>query len=266
MLPIIEATKKLYKLAHHAAKMELVTPAEVELEKQMQQAFKKQGKAFVTAFKAMRGRFAEALSEGELEPVFRQSELESEQAFAKPLENAVKVMLMAGAQGLIGEMELGISFTLRNPAAEAYIRAHGAALIAGINETTRSEVRTLLAQAMEEGWSYGKTAKELIRRYEEFAEGRPQGHIASRAHGIAITEAGNAYEAGNYQAVQEMVAMGVKMEKSWDTSGGGDTCEDCVTNAAEGWIDFGQVHSSGDDHPLAHPYCKCDEFYQIKEG
>lgn len=138
-----------------------------------------------------------------------------------------------------------------------YIEDRGAALVAGINETTRDYIRTVLRQGVQEGWSPKRVAQEIINRYEEFAIGKPQHHIESRAHGIAVTEVGNAYVHANAIVAQDLSDGGLQMEKRWlDYENG--ACDLCRMNADAGWIPFDQSFPSGDMQPLAHPYCRCD--------
>jgi hypothetical protein len=160
-------------------------------------------------------------------------------------------------------LKLDFSFSLKNPRAVDYLKAHGADLVASIDDTTRERVKTLVTQAVDEGWSYGDTARQMVQLYDEFAEGRPQDNIASRAHMIAVTEAGNSYEEGNYEVISGLKDDGIDAEKSWDTSSSASICDECQANADEGWIPAEDVHQSGDDHPLAHPGCECDEEYRV---
>lgn len=187
--------------------------------------------------------------------------------FVKPLEKAVGQSLLMGALDLGRELMIQGAFNLTNPAAARYIREHGAELVAHVTDTTKQYIRTLIAHGMDEGWSYDKIAQAMIDRYEEFAVGKPQQHIDSRAHGIAVTEMGNAYEQGSRIMVEDLAAMGLVMEKSWLTVGDDRVCSDeCERNEAQGWIPAAEPFASGHQQPLSHPYCRCTALYRRQPG
>jgi len=110
---------------------------------------------------------------------------------------------------------------------------------------------------MEQGWSYNKTARILSDRYEQFAIGKPQLHIESRAHLIAITESGNAYEEGRLQTAKWMQAQGLDMEHFWLNVGDDRVSDGCLANTAAGWIPLDQPFPSGHMRPLRFPGCRC---------
>lgn len=252
------------------------------LEKGMQRAFRAQGKRFARAFErrfkgqwpaiaALRtagalgeaARLREAI-EDDLGPAFEQAELETLGVFAKPLQAAARTALAAGARVLLAELDLSISFSLRNPRAVAYLEAHGAELVKSINDTTRAYIKTVVANAVENGWSYTRTARAIIERYREFAVGRPQAHIDSRAHLIAVTESGQAYMSGQFIVVEDLAAQGLQMEKAWSTMGDDKVSEGCAENEAAGWIRYDQLFPSGHMHPLRFPGCRCDLLSRVK--
>lgn len=158
----------------------------------------------------------------------------------------------------LGDVSAGISFDLANPRAVAYLEQYGAERVTMVNDTTREVIKGIVAQGVDEGWSYDQTAKAITDRFAEFADGRPQEHIDSRAHLVAVTEAGEAYEAGNHMAAEELAASGIEMEHFWLTVGDDKVdVPDCLTNQEQGWIPLAQAFQSGHPHPLAHPACRC---------
>jgi hypothetical protein len=231
----------------------LTDPLQARLEAALARGFRAQGDAFV---------------QGYLPGVNWENALSAAQAatadqFAGPLEAAVKAALQAGGSSLFGSLLIGGTFDLANPRAVEYLRAHGAELVAGVNDTTKEIIRTMIADARERGWSYDKTAEALLDRFEEFAEGRPQLHIDSRAHGIAVTEIGNAYEEGASEGAQHMKDLGLAVEKSWLTVQDDRVCsEECEANEQQGWVPYEETFQSGHDQPLAHPYCRCTALYR----
>lgn len=184
--------------------------------------------------------------------------------FSAPLDAAVTQALKTGSMAQIADLGIGIKFDLQNPRAVKYLQDYGAQQVAGINEKTQSELRTLLAQAADEGWSYDKTAQAITDKFDGFADGRPQDHIDSRAHGIAVTEIGNAYAEGNLEVAQSLSDAGIEMEKFWSTVGDAKVSELCSGNEAAGWIPLDQSFPSGHDRPLGHPYCRCDLLTRVK--
>ena len=278
-----EPTRRLYRLVHRAAKKKALEAESGKLAKALGKAFAAQGRALVKGLLPYQDTFVseasrewerislgygmrrlhEALADDLVNGLFEKAAQETEKDFTDPLQEAESKMLQAGAKLILGELGYGLNFRLKNPRAVAYLEQHGGELIKGINEVTREEVRRLLSQASENGWSYSKVTRELTKLYDDFAVAT-NGTITSRAELIAVTEAGNAFEAGNFIPIQDLMDSGVGMEKQWDSTHEDDVCEECAGNNAEGWIPADEAHQSGDMTPLAHPRCECDEFYQVK--
>jgi hypothetical protein len=289
MLQLINALDRFYEASHHLSKVKIVSPIQAKLKRALDKAFTLQGKAFVKGLVKFKSEFPPEVKESsplhpllravgsrhlkevlvfdDLAPVFDASDADSLQAFLLPLEDAVAKALKAAAMQQIAELGYSLSFKLSNPRAVAYIKAHGADLIAKINAETRAQIKTLITQAIEEGWSYQETARAIIAKYDGMAIAVP-GNYTSRAERIAVTEAGNAYEAGNWIPIQDLMEGGISMEKSWDTapelSKTGPCPEICQPNADQGWIPADEPFGSGDDHPLGHVGCYCDCLYQAK--
>lgn len=245
------------------------------LELSLRKAFHEQERLFMAGFRKHLRRFFSEDFEGQA--AFQQAPLNESisasdwlavwivvsqktvELFARPIDQAVQAAFESGALAMIGDVGIELSFNLSNPRAEAYLADYGARLVANIDETTREYLQTVITQAVDEGWSYDQTAQAIANRYEEFAVGRPQEHIDSRAHGIAVTEIGNAYAEGNLAVAQELQAAGIRMEKKWDTVGDDRVnLEICKPNEQQSWIPLDQPFQSGHLRPLGHPYCRCD--------
>ena len=216
----------------------------------------------------------EAVEAGDLDPIFEKAAKKTFRLFSEPLEAAVEDALLEGALALVGRLGIRYSFELDNPRALAYLKGYGAALVKKIDETTRVDLQTTVSYGLENGWSYQKTARAIQERFSGYYDAgswwnfdapRPQEHIASRAHLIAVTESGNAYEAGNYVVAQDLAASGLEIVKQWSTMMDDKVSDGCRENEADGWIAADQAHASGDQHPLRFPGCRCDEYYQMKE-
>jgi len=152
---------------------------------------------------------------------------------------------------------LGLVFDLANPRAVQFLEKHGGELITNINNTTRKACHSLIEEGMREGWSYDVLAKALTARYEDFAVGKPQLHIRSRAHLIAVTEMANGYHEGSYQQGIHLQELGLNLEKVWITSGDDRVSEGCQENESVGYIPFGSEFPSGHLHPPRFPGCRC---------
>jgi hypothetical protein len=244
-------------------KARLLAPIRAKMEAAMQAAFKQQGAAFLAKFAKLKPKFPklQEADPGEAAidwgPLFDEAALSTIQAFAEPIDMFVQAALLAGARQQIGELKADISFDLKNPRAVAWLKGHALEAARQIQGTTRDYIMAIVVQGVAEGWSYDRMAEAITARYSEFAEGRPQEHIASRAHGIAVYEAGMAYESGSRAVVDDLMAAGLTMEHSWLTVGDDRVEQECRDNEAQGWIPADQPFQSGHMNPLAHYACRC---------
>ena len=176
--------------------------------------------------------------------------------------NEMGLLLGAGAMAAALGIDFEKAFSLKNPRAVAYLEEHGAALVTKINEETRSQMKTLVTQAVDEGWSYNRTAKAIREQFDGFAGLKPQHHIRDRATLVAVTEAGQAYEAGSQQVALGLADSGIPMEKYWRTSGDERVSQGCRDNQAAGWIPLEDLFPSGHARPMRFPGCRCSAKYQ----
>lgn len=183
----------------------------------------------------------------------------NEQAFALAGE-AMQAGIDAAASGL----ELPSTFALPNPKAIAYLDDYGARLVSQISTSTRDDMRRLLTNARAAGWSYERTAQALQAKWGTLRVARPQQHIRSRAHMIAVTEVAAAYEQGNLAVYRNLERFGLAMEYSWLAAGDGRICPICDEKAAQGWVSSAQW---GGEVPPAHPACRCSLLARVaKDG
>lgn len=169
----------------------------------------------------------------------------------------------AGHRQAAAQMLLQVSFKAPQPRAAAWLARHAAELVKGIDETTRARVASLVTQAVEEGWSYGRTEQELKTLYDGFRVARPQLHIRSRARLIAVHEAAVGYGQGQMELGRWLADGGLKVEKSWLTAGGERVCELCAGNEGDGWIGLEDDFSSGAECEPEHPACRCVVMQQV---
>jgi hypothetical protein len=252
-------------------KIKELAPIEAKLEKALQKAFRKEGKLFLENIEPLRGFFPDEQVREAAIPWYTWAMMlaalmsAQERAFllfVAPIDAAVLESLVLGGYSVWAEMAIEPTFTLAaSPGAIEYLQDYGAKLVTKIDETTRGYIKTQVQKALDEGWSYGKTAKMITSRYEDFAVGWPQKHIQSRAHAIAVTEVGNAYSEGQAQVAQYLQFQGLPMEKRWLTAY--EPCEKiCLPNEQAGWIPLDQPFPSGHMRTLGHPVCRCDTLYQ----
>lgn len=264
---LIDALDRFLEAATVDAKARALAPIERRLERAMRGAFRLQERDFLRRFARLRGLFVEALREAVSEDDWLrdwQAAISATSAdMAEAVDDAARAALLAGGRQAMRELTVEGSFELANPRAVAYLRDYGANLVAGIDDTTRQYIKTVVTEGVEQGWSYDKVAKAISDRFAEFRVGRPQQHIASRAHMIAVTESGNAYERGNAIVAEDLAAAGLAMEKHWLITGG-EICELCLGNEADGWIPIDQAFSGGVMQPLQHPACRCSCLHRRK--
>lgn len=252
---LIEASKR--------AKVDttLQTPT-ASLEASLGKLFVRQGNALIRALDPLKVHIKEASINQQFDAIFDQATEETSLSMLATLEKTYKNVLLLGGKKQLAELGIQISFSLDNPRANKYIAAYGADQISGIDETTKEDMRNLLLAGIENGDSYNRIAQAIKARYAEYAVGKPQQHVRSRAHLIAITETGNAYQAGNYSSMQAAQDTGIKMLKRWLTVGDSRVSQGCLDNAAAGWIPLNQPFPSGHMHPFRFPGDRCLLQYQ----
>ena len=134
---------------------------------------------------------------------------------------------------------------LVNERASLYAEELSAQLVTDIDDSTREMIRSKVQQAVDEGWSSSELSEAL-------ADSRA--FDPARAELIADYELGSALEAGNLVGWQ---ASGVVQGKQWLTADDDLVSDECQANADQGVIPLDEEFQSGDDAPLAHPYCRC---------
>ncbi|MCH7945460.1 MAG: hypothetical protein IIC73_05515 [Armatimonadetes bacterium] len=239
--------------------------AERKLEKAMQTAFRTQGRAFMAKLDRKAGlqEAAGDILPPDWEAIFDAAASDTA-IFTKPIQAGIESALLNGGTHAISDFAVEGSFDLANPRAVAYLENHAADAVTAINETTRSELRTIITNGVDKGKSYDAIAREIRERFDGFSTPSPLKHIRSRAHLVAVTEVGDAYEAGNRAVIDGLVDDGLTMQKSWSTTGDSRVDPICDGNEGEGWIPVEDTFSSGDGEPLAHPGCRCGNLYRRK--
>lgn len=253
-------------------KWRALSPIERRLERDMEKAFRKQGRAFLAALNhragVLGGRLREAA--GDVLPpdwaAIFDAIARDIRAFTPAIQRGVRASLTTGAQHSMTDLGVPGTFDLANPRAVTYLETHAAEAVTAINEATKAEMRAIITKGVREGQSYDQIAKSIKDRFEGFSRRMPQQHIRSRAHLVAVTESGNAYEAGTRAVADDLKAAGLEMEKSWLTVGDKRVSDECMSNEGAGWIPIDDTFPSGADQPLEHPGCRCTMQIRRKPG
>jgi hypothetical protein len=225
----------------------------------LRRAFRAQGRAFLR-------HMASAAADFPAAEAFDDAATETIEAFTDPLDAAVRASLLAGASKILVNLALGTSFDLANPRAVAYLAGHAAERVRGINDTSRAKLGEIITAGRTEGLAYPKIAAEIRAQFSAWAVPNPVGplaHIRDRAELIAVNETAAAYESGARQQIDDVVAAGIAIEKSFLTAEDDRVDEDCTANEEAGWI------PESDDFPFGdapvHPGCRCTALYQRAE-
>jgi hypothetical protein len=274
LIELRQATQRFIEAVERTARERELAPIVSELEKQISRAFREQGRIFLEGFANLKPFFPkpEELQEADYTgwwfdyadwwPYFELAMSRTSMAFIDPMDRAAYSAFVIGGYSLIGEIGIPLTFNLANPRATAFLRNYGARGITQINETTRQTIHDILVRGSEQGWSYDKTAKAISTRFTEFAVGRPQEHIRSRAHLVAVTETSNAYEQGNFEASLQLQEHGIEQEKMWVNVGDDRVSDGCLANTAVGWIPITFAFPSYHMRPPRFPGCRCHAQYR----
>lgn len=176
--------------------------------------------------------------------------------------------LRTGAASLFGDFpSMTFSFDLLFPRAVAWAEGRAARQVTRIDETTRDRLQTIITEALENGWSWTRTASRISGEFEDFAGPPlfPSKKFFSRSQAVAAYEIGAAYEAGNRMAADEL-ARTFPMEKQWLSVRDGSVRPEHRANDAQGWIPLEATFQSGDDGPPTDPGCRCALRYRRKRG
>lgn len=154
----------------------------------------------------------------------------------------------------VGVPDDSSAFLQVNTRAVAYAQAHAADLVTQIDDSTRDEIRSIIADGLTDGLTYQQVSDKLEDMYSFSPE---------RADLIARTESSIANNQGVLQGMREIKAGGSKIKKIWLPDA--DACDECVDNGDAGAIDLDEDFPTGDDSPPAHPNCRCDMGSEIED-
>lgn len=253
-------------------KSRALTPIKTKLEKVMEKVFRAQGRAFIAALNhragVLGGRLSEAASDitpPNWEAIFNRIAADTA-VMELAIQAGIDTSLPIGARHTMADFSVSGRFDLANPRAAAYLETHAAEAVTQINGVTRDKMRAIIIRGVAEGRSYDRVAREIRDSFEGFSTPQPQQHIRSRAHLVAVTEAGNAYEVGSRSVADDLKKAGLVMEKSWLTVGDTRVDPNCADNEGADWIPLDDSFPSGVQQPLDHPSCRCTLLMRRKPG
>lgn len=262
---IIDVFEEFLEASQVAQKTESLKPIIARVEKDMQRLFRKQKRLYLEGLAKQKLLFAESIGNPEhnriCDNVFFATQTEMEEILRETNSRSIKI----GGDNTLFDLRMAISFNLENPRAVDYLSQHGAKMVTKINETTRDYLKTVVTEGVEKGWSYDRMANKITERFEQFAIGKPQAHIDSRAHLIAVTESAHAYETGGQIAANSIESMGILLQKKWHNVGDSRVSAGCRINSQADWIDNDKEFPSGHQHSPRFPGCRCTVLRRRKE-
>lgn len=256
-----EQINKLKEAAADIKRDASLAKLEKLMAKEVAGIFKRQRNLYMQEFKKAKGYFKESAQDPD--NIIDRVLAITEDTFKEAMTSSWLVAVQTGMLDAIEEFDVpGIVFKIDHPRAESYILKHGAELVTRINDGTRDQIHGILVKGREEGWSYNKAAREIEQRFTEFAIGKPQKHIRSRAELVAVTETANAYGEGNMEAAEQIQEAGLTMEHSWHTVGDDSVSDGCQDNEAAGWLPLNEPFPSGHLREPRFPGCRCNVHYR----
>jgi hypothetical protein len=267
-----ESALAVLREAHWAAKALRVAERQKAVEratKEFAALFRRQGRLYMEQFPKLASLFVTAqVQEASYEPdlvdaftdVFGTTRAQAEQAMFNSLFEGV----VQGYEALAGDFGLESSFKIKPERAVSWARDNAAVKVTQINEATEKTINEIIVRGLNKGKSYGEVGREIKGRFAEFAEGRPQAHIRSRAELVAVQENAMAFEAGQSSLVEDIEAAGITMEKSIGGPVDDRTSDDCMAAMDMGWIPTDEAFPNGAMTAPIHVACRHDTRYRIK--
>ena len=244
------------------------------LEKKLGPWFKWQGRVLIAALPKLVRYFPEPVEESRLlEALGSDFDSMFDKAIKVTVRNGEEIfeagLVPAVSQGyaaMAEEVGMQAAFKLKQPEAVRWASKQAAVDVALVNDTTKETIRGVVTRGLEKGASYDEVARQITKRFNEFAVGKPQLHIQSRAHLVAINENAVGYAYGETTLIDEIEATGIEMEKHWADVGDNDVSDGCARNTADGWIPTKQAFSSGDMTYPRFPGCRCNVHRRVSRN
>jgi len=236
------------------------------MEKAVGAWFRRQGKEVAKRLPRMKKWFAESATsdiDSILDDVFKVTVMNGEEIFQAGLVPAVS----QGYTAMAEEVGMQAAFELKQPEAVKWAKVQAAKDVADVNDTTKKRIGNMVTRGLEKGASYDEVARQITKQFGEFAVGKPQAHIQSRAHLVAINENAVGYAHGETTLIDEIEATGIRTEKKWQTVGDNNVSDGCQENSDAGWIQYDEDFPSGDQTYPRFPGCRCSVLRRVsREG
>jgi len=237
--------------------------AEERMQLEMAALFRVQGKAVLKEFVRFKRHFVEAGIDSALDAMLDDALAVSVPSMTKLFGDVALQGYEWGYADLAENLALQDAFSLSHPKAVAWADAHAADMVSKVNDTTKGHIKNLISYGLDEGESYGEVARSIKNQFEQFAVGSPLEHIQSRAELVAVTEMGNAYEAGSASLSDELEAVGIEQEKARVGPDDGHTSDNCRADLGAGWIPKNEPFPSGVMFELEHSGCRHGTIYRV---
>lgn len=232
------------------------------LEKEVAKWFRWQGRLVMKKLPTLRKHFQESAGsdfDSMFDRAIKVTVLNGEEIFEAGMVPAVSQGYTAYAE----ELGMKAAFELDHPVAVEWAKKQAAIDVADVGKTTKKTIRGIVTRGLEEGASYDTVARRITKRFSEFAVGKPQLHIESRAHLVAVNENAVAYAHGESTLIDDIEATGIDMEKSWHTVGDDRVSDGCQRNANANWIPNDRAFPSGDMTYPRFPGCRCNVHHRV---
>lgn len=170
------------------------------------------------------------------------------------LVTRIRTNALRTAAGPEVEQKTG-SFNASSPEAQKWISDHAGDLINGISDTTRADIRALVAQAFEGDFDVDELADQIGDAIGD----------DDRAETIARTETMTASNEGQREAWGQAVDDGLltgNETRVWIVTDDDRLCDECdALDGAEAELDGNFTSDTGDEYDgaPAHPNCRCTE-------
>lgn len=260
---LIESLDRFIEALSAQGVYEARLPFERKMRRVWSRRFALQGKAVVKELLSGTTRASAASLQALLLAILEVPEEDWTGTIAATIGEAIKAAGETTVSDILPMPAAGFTFDMLQLSTNLF--QYSSQLIRGIDETTRRRVIEILTEGAEAGLSYSAIATNLRREFRQFAVPRPQRHIRDRATLIAVTEIGNAYVRGQVEAVRQMMSLGLRFEKFWQTVGDDRVSDGCLENQDNGWIEWEQQFASGHDWPLRFPGCRCSLLTRLKQ-
>lgn len=116
-------------------------------------------------------------------------------------------------------------------------------------------------EGIKEDWANLETDRKTLPEVTSAIAARLSAEIPARSKAAAEYQVSQAYHQGMRDVADDAARQGIQeLQKRWDDQP--DACPTCSANAAEGWLPYDILFSSGSSEPPEHPHCRCSIEYR----